>query len=222
MLGIEQETLIRIFSVLVSIVGVLMSLSHFFQAGRILKRKSADDVSFTFYGLMFGGSFIWLIYGLLIKDFPIIISFAIAILGTASVIGLMTYFRFNKKRWSPLTKYTFIEIEGGFSKNGREANYTVHYWGPDKKQKEDSDLCTTISIEAKFDYEIDKSYTFTKWIPSGKVTYQVKNYSKEKVEKRLHMIAKQFAKIIHRDLVPETFKKSVKIVDFSNYNLKLK
>ena len=91
----NTQLLIPIFSVLVSIVGVMMSLSHFFQAARIFKRKSADDVSFTFYGLMFGGSFIWLIYGLLIKDFPIIISFSLGIVATAIVISLMLYYRFR-------------------------------------------------------------------------------------------------------------------------------
>ena len=121
-----------------------------------------------------------------------------------------------------MSKYTFIEIGGGFSKNGRVANYTVHYCGPDKRNADCSDLCTTISIDAKFDYSFDGSYVFTKWLPSGNVSYRVNNYSKEKVEKRLHLIAKQFAKLVYRDFVPENFKDSVKIVDFSDYNLKLK
>lgn len=95
----NTELLIPIFSVLASIVGVLMSLSHFFQAARIYKRKSAEDISFTFYGLMFGGSFVWFSYGFLINDFPLMISFFIAIIATAIVLALMFKFRIlNKKK----------------------------------------------------------------------------------------------------------------------------
>ncbi len=89
--------LVNLFSVLASLVGILMSLSHFLQAWRIFKRKSADDVSFSFYGLMFGGSFIWLIYGILIHDIPLILSFFIAIFATGFVLLLMFKYRLLKK-----------------------------------------------------------------------------------------------------------------------------
>ena len=91
------NVLVQVFAFLTGIVGVLMSFGHFFQAWRIFKRKSADDVSFIFYGLMCGGTIIWLVYGLLIVNWPIILGFGVGVLGTALVLFLMLRYRvFNK------------------------------------------------------------------------------------------------------------------------------
>ncbi len=106
-------SLVSVFAVLTAIVGVLMSLSHFFQAWRIFKRKSADDISFTFYGLMWSGSFVWLIYGFLIHDWPLILSFLVAVIATSLVMFLMLYYRIWKKR----TKRVIKNHDGSRIKN---------------------------------------------------------------------------------------------------------
>lgn len=63
-----------------------MGLAYFPQAYKIFKRKSAKDISlltYTFFGF---GIIIWLIYGISISNYPIIISNVVALLGAISVI----------------------------------------------------------------------------------------------------------------------------------------
>ena len=83
----------EIISILVSIFGILMSIGHFFQAGKIIKNKKAKDVSLMTYLIFFIGSFIWLIYGVILKELPIVISFIIGVIGSFLVLVLYSRFR---------------------------------------------------------------------------------------------------------------------------------
>ncbi len=85
--------LLEIISVLAAGIGIAMSLSHFSQAYKIYKTKSAKDISLVFIFIFTLGAFIWLSYGILIQDIPIILSFAIAVLGTVSVLVLTLRYR---------------------------------------------------------------------------------------------------------------------------------
>ncbi|HLC67640.1 MAG TPA: SemiSWEET family transporter [archaeon] len=88
--------LIEMFNFLVAVFGVLMSLGHFPQARRIIKNKSAKDVSLTTYAIFATGSYVWLGYGLLINQFPIILSFVIGVAGSNLVLFLKVYY--DKKK----------------------------------------------------------------------------------------------------------------------------
>jgi len=70
-----------------------MSLSHFSQAYKIHKRKSAKDISLTFITVFTIGAYIWLAYGLLLQEWPVIISFLIACFGTTTVLFLTLKYR---------------------------------------------------------------------------------------------------------------------------------
>lgn len=85
--------LIEIFSVLVSIFGVLMSIGHFPQAYKIYKNKNAKDISLITYSIFFIGSIVWVIYGLLLKDIPIVISFIVGVFGSFLVLVLSLKYR---------------------------------------------------------------------------------------------------------------------------------
>ncbi|MFP4567785.1 MAG: SemiSWEET family transporter [Candidatus Woesearchaeota archaeon] len=89
--------IIDIFAVLVLIVGVIMSLGHIIQAYKLYKRKSAEDISFTFVIIFLVGTYIWLIYGLLIKDIVITISFLVGAIGTTMLTILKVKYSKNKK-----------------------------------------------------------------------------------------------------------------------------
>lgn len=67
-----------------------MSFGYFSQTYKIFKRKSAKDVSLVTYLFFTVGIVIWLIYGLSIKNYPIIISNLVFLIGAASV--LVAYF----------------------------------------------------------------------------------------------------------------------------------
>ncbi|MFC1697845.1 SemiSWEET family sugar transporter [Nanoarchaeota archaeon] len=73
-------------SVLTTIAGVGMTFGYFTQTYKILRRKSSNDVSLATY-LIFGtGITIWLIYGISLNNWPIIISNIVAIIGALTVI----------------------------------------------------------------------------------------------------------------------------------------
>jgi MtN3 and saliva related transmembrane protein len=83
----------EVLSVLTAILGVLMSAGHFVQAYRIWQRKSGKDISLTTYGIFWVGAFVWLAYGISLGEWPIIISFIIAVLGTSTVLFLTFKYR---------------------------------------------------------------------------------------------------------------------------------
>ena len=78
---------------LVSIVGVATGIAYVPQAARIWKRRSSDDVSVLTYALFLGGQLIYLVYGIRIRQWPLIIGMAANIAGSVAVIGSALRFR---------------------------------------------------------------------------------------------------------------------------------
>ena len=66
--------------------GIIMNSSLWFQAYKIIKRKSSRDVSLLTYSILTPGYIIWLIYGITIGDPPLIIC---NIVGTLAGITTM-------------------------------------------------------------------------------------------------------------------------------------
>jgi MtN3 and saliva related transmembrane protein len=83
----------EIFTLAVIIFGILMSAAHFPQALKILKTKSAKDISLVTYSIFTLGAYVWLVYGFVINELPIILSFVIAVIGTTLVLLLAVKFR---------------------------------------------------------------------------------------------------------------------------------
>ena len=61
-----------LLSVLATTFGIIMGLANIPQAYKIFKRKSAKDISAITSFLLLIGSFVWLAYGLEIKNIPVI------------------------------------------------------------------------------------------------------------------------------------------------------
>lgn len=72
--------------ILTTISGIGMSFGYFTQAFKILRRKSAKDVSISTYLIFGAGVTIWLAYGISIGNYPVIISNIVALIGAVSVI----------------------------------------------------------------------------------------------------------------------------------------
>lgn len=85
--------LVKIFSFVVSIFGILMSIGYFPQAYRIWKNKSAENISLITYFIMFSGCFAWLIYGIILNDIPIIVSFIVGVFGSFLVLFMSLKYR---------------------------------------------------------------------------------------------------------------------------------
>lgn len=63
-----------ILAVSATTAGIAMALSGVAQAIKIYKRKSAGDISVLTYAILIFGAIIWILYGIEIKNFPIILS----------------------------------------------------------------------------------------------------------------------------------------------------
>ena len=61
------------------------------QVIKILRSKKTKDVSLLMYAILSAGLFLWLIYGLILKDFPLILANSISL--TLSVCVLILKIR---------------------------------------------------------------------------------------------------------------------------------
>jgi MtN3 and saliva related transmembrane protein len=62
-----------ILATLASIFGVVNACANVPQIYKIFKRKSAKDISIITYSFLSVGSFVWILYGLEIRNIPVLI-----------------------------------------------------------------------------------------------------------------------------------------------------
>ena len=72
--------------------GVLMAISPTLQIRRILERRSSDDVSLRYYGVLLVGFTLWVAYGLSIGNLALIVSNSVAfVVGSATILIARRY-----------------------------------------------------------------------------------------------------------------------------------
>ena len=76
-----------------TIAGSTMAFSYFFQIAKILKTKSVKDISLPMFIVFCIGLTLWLIYGVAIKNWPLIIVNVISIFGAYTITGLIIKYR---------------------------------------------------------------------------------------------------------------------------------
>lgn len=96
MIVMVLEEYATVLAPIVTVAGSILALAYFPQVYKIWKRKSAEDISLTMFGVAFPCLVIWLLYGLSINNFPLIISNIIASIGAGSIILL--YFRYKRRK----------------------------------------------------------------------------------------------------------------------------
>ena len=74
-------------------MGVVMSLGYYPQAYKIWKLKTAGQISVPAFIIFSLGTLIWFIYGIVLHDLPIIISFALGVVGAWLVLILALWYR---------------------------------------------------------------------------------------------------------------------------------
>jgi MtN3 and saliva related transmembrane protein len=85
---------ITILAILATIFGALGGIANFPQAYKIFKRKSAKDISILTYSLLLSGAIIWILYGIEIGNFPVIITNTLGAINIGLVvIGWFLYGR---------------------------------------------------------------------------------------------------------------------------------
>lgn len=80
-------------TVLGIVAGTFTTLAFFPQVLRTWRTKSAEDLSFGTFGLFFAGVCLWLLYGILMNDLPIILSNVVTLVLAATILGLMIRYR---------------------------------------------------------------------------------------------------------------------------------
>jgi MtN3 and saliva related transmembrane protein len=86
---------VDILATATTVVGTVMALSYFIQIAKILKTKSAKDLSFSMFVILAAGVTLWTLYGLAIKNWPIVISFSVGVVGVYGVLILIL--KYGKK-----------------------------------------------------------------------------------------------------------------------------
>lgn len=89
------ENFAEVLAAITTITGSMLALAYFPQVYKIWQRKSVEDISMPMFGISFPALTIWLLYGLSINNFPLILSNMIAVVGCGSIIAL--YFKYKKR-----------------------------------------------------------------------------------------------------------------------------
>lgn len=84
---------IYILAAATTIAGIAMAFSYFFQIAKILKTKSVQDISLPMFVIFCIGLTLWSIYGIVIKNWPLIIVNVISIFGAYTITGLIIKYR---------------------------------------------------------------------------------------------------------------------------------
>ena len=75
------------------VAGTLTTLSFIPQLIKIVRSKSTHDISLVMYIVFSTGILLWLIYGLLISDIPVIVANAVALFITITILSLKIRYR---------------------------------------------------------------------------------------------------------------------------------
>jgi len=70
----------KIFTIIGLLAGTLTTIAFLPQVIKTLKLKETKDISLWMYIILCTGVFLWLVYGLLIKDLPIILANGITLI----------------------------------------------------------------------------------------------------------------------------------------------
>ena len=72
--------------------GVLMAVSPLLQIRRMIQRRSSDDLSLSYIGVLLVGFTLWLAYGISINNYALIVPNAVALaVGIATVLVARHY-----------------------------------------------------------------------------------------------------------------------------------
>lgn len=74
-------------------MGIIMSFGYFLQARKILKHKSANDISLAQYVILGIGTVTWTAYGVYTHDFVIVLGFLLGAIGSWLVFFLALKYR---------------------------------------------------------------------------------------------------------------------------------
>lgn len=89
----QPGTFLEVLRALVGVVGLASGAAYLPQAIRIWKRKSSDDVSVLTYVFFLVGQIVWLVYGVKIGEWAVVLGMAANLAGNLAVILSALRFR---------------------------------------------------------------------------------------------------------------------------------
>lgn len=90
--------MLKIFQIITTVVGIIMSIGYFPQAYKIYKTKSAENISLATFVIFALGTLIWTLYGFFIKDYVLILSFTVGVIGSWLVLFLSIKYKIKAKK----------------------------------------------------------------------------------------------------------------------------
>ncbi|MEI6673076.1 MAG: SemiSWEET family transporter [bacterium] len=93
-----QTVMMKIFQVLTTIVGIVMSIGYFPQAWKLYTTKSAENISLVTFTIFAIGTSIWTLYGIVIHDIVLILSFVVGVIGSRLCLFLAVKYKIKKKK----------------------------------------------------------------------------------------------------------------------------
>ena len=87
----------EIIAILATVLGIITGLANVPQIVKILKNRSAKDISITTNLIFVTSSVVWLLYGIQLANFPLIVANVIYVITYGLIIaGWMAYGRISK------------------------------------------------------------------------------------------------------------------------------
>tara|TARA_Y100000310_G_scaffold313669_1_gene362301 strand:+ start:657 stop:914 length:258 start_codon:yes stop_codon:yes gene_type:complete len=82
-----------LLAILATFFGVVGAIGFYLQAFKVFKRKSSADVSIPSFIIFSLGMFFWLLYGIELRDSPLLIANTVGLVGGLLVISGSLYYR---------------------------------------------------------------------------------------------------------------------------------
>lgn len=78
------------------VAGILTSISMVPQLSKVLKEKDVENLSPVMIGILLAGVSLWVVYGILLTDWPIILSNTFSVIVNTTL--LICYFVFRERK----------------------------------------------------------------------------------------------------------------------------
>lgn len=77
-------------------LGVILGFGYFSQVAKIVRRRSAADISYVTFGLIVITTAVWDAYGIATANLPIIAANSVGLLGASLVLAVAIYFNHRR------------------------------------------------------------------------------------------------------------------------------
>ena len=81
-----SDKIMDMFTIIGLVAATCTTISFLPQAVQVIKTKQTKDLSFGMYLIFTTGVFLWFVYGIVVKDFPVIIANAFTLIFASTIL----------------------------------------------------------------------------------------------------------------------------------------